>query len=191
MFISSTVVWDEMNVSITQLTEYPDTLTSTLIVCAKSSIEFKLILKESSVRNVKVNSEIINLKKESGYIIIQRIFNDKDIIEIEINSKLHLVPLKGCDDLAAVMYGKILLAQIGQEEYLCGVNDENINQMLTRAPSKQLSFVSDINGKRSMEFIPLFKVEDEVYSVYMKLNDNFSQNKNFTFAKDGSSAYLK
>jgi DUF1680 family protein len=191
MFISSTVVWDEMNASITQLTEYPDSLTSTLIVSVKRPTEFKLILKEGSVRTVKVNSESVNLKKENGYIIIQRIFNDKDTIEIGINALLHLVPLKGCEEMAAVMYGSILLAQICHDKCLRDITDENINQKLTRTPDKHLSFVLSINEKKIMEFIPLFRVEDEVYTVYMSQKNNFSQTKKFAFAKDGSSAYVK
>ena len=190
MFISSTVIWDEMNTTITQYSDYPDNLVSTLLIHVQEPVEFKLILKEASVKTVKVNSMEVNLVKESGYIIIQRVFDDEDRVEIEINSTLSLVPLKGCADIAAVMYGRILLAQLGQNSYLIDINNENINQKFTKSQNEQLLFIMDDKGESHVEFIPIFRVEEEAYTVYLNLKNNSSHNNRFSFVKDGSEAYI-
>lgn len=190
MFISSTVVWDEKNVSITQLTEYPDATSSTITVNTKSPVEFKLMLKESCVRAVKVNSESIDLEKENGYVVIQRIFKDKDTVEIEISVSLHLVHLKGCEEMASVMYGNVLLAQIGREQFFEGITDKNVNEKLKIAEGRKLTFSMYCNEEKRIEFIPLFRVEDEVYTVYISQKIDSLQIKEFTTAKDGSSAYM-
>ncbi|HZJ82670.1 MAG TPA: beta-L-arabinofuranosidase domain-containing protein [Clostridia bacterium] len=187
-FISSTVVWDEMKTKITQHTEYPDRLTSILVIEVTEPTKFRLLLKEGSVKAVKINSSHVDLKKERGFIIIERVFNDKDEIEIEIDAFLHLIPLKGCEEMAAVMFGKILLAQIGENQPLTGVSNDNINRKFTKLQKGELEFVLDDKENR-MRLIPLFRNEEEVYTVYMDLMRNFPENSKFAFAKDGSMAY--
>src|SRR5690606_3847163 len=48
-FISSAVHWKEKNVKITQHTQFPDALTSTLVVSADKPTTFTLVLKENHV----------------------------------------------------------------------------------------------------------------------------------------------
>ncbi|NLI61592.1 MAG: hypothetical protein GX375_09235 [Clostridiales bacterium] len=187
-FISSTVVWDKNKVKITQETEYPDSLRSTLLVQIDEPARFRLLLKEASVKAIRINSRYIEPKRESGFVVIERVYNDKDKIEIEIDAGLHLVPLIGCEEKAALMYGKVLLAQVGGNQYLTGISDSNINQRFTKLDKGELEFVLDDEGKER-SFIPLFRIEEEVYTVYMDLTGSSQEKNNFTFAKDGSAAY--
>jgi len=191
MFVTSTVIWEDRNVTITQTTDFPDNLVSLLTIGTQSPTEFKLMIKAAAVKAVRVNDLKIELQKDKGYIIIQRVFYDEDKIEIEIEASLHLVPLKGCEDVAAIMYGKILLAQIGQNQYLAEITNENINEKVIKSQNRQLSFAMIDNEGKTVVFIPLFRVEEEVYTVYLNLKGNTSQNDKFTFAKDGSGAYEK
>lgn len=188
-FIPSAVVWKEKHVTITQHTEFPDGLTSKLVVDAAGPSAFKLMLKEKAVKAVKINSAPIELIRENGYVGIQRVFQDQDTIEIEIEASLHLVPLQGSDRLAAVMFGTVLLAQIGQGSLLQGMSNANINERFVRAEKKQLEFALDDDQVKQAKFIPLFRVEEEAYSVYLDLEEDSSLNRRFSFAKDGSSAY--
>lgn len=188
-FISSTVVWNEKNAKITQLTEFPDGLTSTLVIEAAAPTDFKLMIKAGDVKAVQVNSAHIDLKEENGFIVIQRVFNDKDKIEIEIDACLRLVPLKGSEDLAAVMFGSILLAQIGPNKLLKGISIRNINENFVKLEKDRLEFVVDDGQGNKVIFIPLYRVEEEEYTVYLDLTGNSLQNNSFSFAKDGSSAY--
>jgi uncharacterized protein len=190
-FISSTVVWDEMNAKITQFSEYPDKLTSTLVIEVAKPTEFRLLIKESSVKAVKINSQNIDFKRECGYIALQRVFNNKDKIEIQINALLHLAPLKGSEGLAAVMYGNVLLAQVGQSKCFKGISDNNINEKLIKTQNENLEFVMNDDEGNRIKFIPLFRIEEEVYTVYINLTGVSSHNSKFSFAKDGNAAYEK
>ncbi len=189
-FISSIVVWNEKNIKITQLTEFPDSLTSTLLIEVDVPTEFTLMLKRKSVKAIKINSTPINLKEEEcGYILIQRVFNDKDIIEIEIDAFLHLIPLQGGEGSAAVMYGNVLLAQIGQTRILKDITNCNINETIVKVEKDRLEFeIVDDQGNK-VKFIPLFRVDEEEYTVYLDLKGNPLHNNCFSFAKDGSAAY--
>lgn len=166
MFISSTVVWDERNVIITQCSDYPDNLVSKLTVHVKEPTEFKLILKEAPVITVSVNSEYINLIRENGYIVIQRVFSDGDTIEIGIRASLSLVPLKGREDMAALVYGRVVLAQLGEDSRQANILKENVAQRLVRTKDPQLTFTMDGHEKQHSKLIPLYRVEDETYTVY-------------------------
>lgn len=192
-FISSTVVWNEMNAKITQLTEFPDNLHSILEIEMKEPTEFTLLLKEDSVNAVKINGAPLELKKVNGYIVIQCVFNDKDKIEIDINAFLHLVPLKGSVSMAAVMYGSVLLAQIGCSKPLKDFSNQNINDKIVKLDNERLEFVVHDELKNEAKLIPLFRVEEEEYTVYWDLTGNTVQNGSFpfSFVKDGSSAYEK
>jgi DUF1680 family protein len=165
-FISSTVEWKEIGAVISQFSDFPDSETSTLVIHLQKPAEFKLMLKEASVKTVKLNSQEIAITKENGFIIIRRVFKDNDQIEIEISASLSLVPLKGCDDMAAVLYGRILLAQLGEPTRLDGVTNENVGNKFTRTTDAQLAFSADA-GPGRVKFIPLYRVENENYSVYL------------------------
>ncbi|MFC0470168.1 beta-L-arabinofuranosidase domain-containing protein [Halalkalibacter kiskunsagensis] len=188
-FISSKVVWNEKNAKITQLTEFPDNLTSTLMIEVAAPTKFKLMLKGEAVKAIKINSILIDLKKEHGYIVIDRVFNNKDKIEIEIDIFLHLVPLQGSEGLAAVMFGNVLLAQIGQTSPLKGITNRNINETFVKLQKDRLEFAVDDDQGNKVTFIPLYKVEEKEYTVYLDLTGTLSQNSSFSFAKDGSAAY--
>ncbi len=189
-FISSTVVWDEKKAKITQLSSYPDSLTSTLSVEVTQPVEFSLLLKETSVNAVTINSIPVTLYKEKGYIIINRLFHNNDIIEIKINASLHLVPLKGSNDFAAVMYGKILLAQIGQNLSLYGISDSNIDKNIVKMQCKKLGFNFTDSENNGSKFIPLYQIENETYTVYMDLTGSSQKVGDFSLVNDGSIAYV-
>lgn len=187
-FISSTVSWDEMNVCISQVTEYPDNLTSTLTIKVTQPTEFSILLKERSVKAVTINSDCVDLEKKDGYIIIHREFHNLDEIKIEINAYLHLVPLKGCENRAAVMYGNILLAGIGENQSIRDISNNNINTKFKSNKKDELEFVFE-EGENKIRFIPLYRIEEEVYTVYMDITGTSLANDKFIFAVDGSAAY--
>jgi len=188
-FISSILTWKEKKVTVAQHTDFPDTLTSMLIISANEPTAFTLVLKENNVANVKINSSSIAFKRKNGYIFIQREFHDQDTVEIEINAPLHLVPLPGDEHLLAVKYGSIVLAQLGGMKQYIGITNENLNEKLVRCPTGELEFtMNDVCGNAAI-LKPLFRIEHEEYSVYLDFTGRSSQKNSFSFAKDGSSAY--
>jgi len=188
-YISSTVVWEEKKVKVVQHTQFPDKVTSTLTITADEPTAFALMLKDKAVKAVKINSAPIELKKENGYVVIQRVFRDRDQIEIDIEASLHFVPLQGGEGKAAVMYGSVLLAQVGTYRHLKDITAQNIGDRFVKRQQDRLEFVVNDEQGHQATFIPLFRVEEEMYSVYMDIKGGSSRHSDFTFAMDGSAAY--
>jgi DUF1680 family protein len=188
-FISSTAVWGEKKINIVQRTSFPDSLTSTLVIEADEPAEFRILFKEKVVKAVEINSRRIELRRENGYVAIERVFRDGDRIDIEIEASLRWVPLPDSEALAAVMFGSVLLAQVGGDKPLRGIMDGNINEKFVRSQTGRLEFVVEDEQGGQARFIPLFRVEDEQYSVYLNRSGDTAPDRRFTFAADGSAAY--
>ncbi|MBB6734740.1 beta-L-arabinofuranosidase domain-containing protein [Cohnella zeiphila] len=187
-FIPSTLDWKERNIKIAQRTDFPDRLTSTLVIESAEPAEFKLMLKERAVKSIKINSVSIDLKKEHGYVAVQRVFRHNDKIEIAIDASLHLVPLQGSEGLSAVMYGSVLLAQVGGNP-LKGITVQKLHDKFVKLESDRLELAVDDEQGNQTKFIPLYRVEEEEYTVYLNLTGNHVSNNGFSYAKDGRSAY--
>ncbi|WP_339261182.1 beta-L-arabinofuranosidase domain-containing protein [Paenibacillus sp. FSL R5-0713] len=187
-FISSTVEWSE-HTRIEQCSKYPDTLVSTLVIKTVRPVILALYLKEKSVAAVKINASAPDVQHKNGYIVIEREFHDRDIIEIEIDAKLHLVPLQGSDSKAAMMYGNILLAQLGDYRRVKGMTAGNLHEKIVRLPGEELAFVAESEQGEVLNFIPLFRVEETRYSVYLDLGNDASPARPFSVAETGSAAY--
>ncbi|OOM82269.1 hypothetical protein CLPUN_04080 [Clostridium puniceum] len=188
LFVESKVNWIEKNMTITQHTDYPNSLKASFTITAERPKFCKFIFKEHNVKKISINDKSVEIIKKDGFIIIEYTFNNNDIINVEIEAKLHLVPLLGCDGVVAIMYGPILLAELGSEEYIGEINNENINLVLSKTNDEELTF-SVINNS-SIKFIPLFRVEDEKYTVYINNKKIRNIKRNFSKAEDGSGAYV-
>ncbi|MFC4302154.1 hypothetical protein [Cohnella boryungensis] len=99
------------------------------------------------------------------------------------------VPLPDSEALAAVMFGSVLLAQVGGDKSLRGIMDGNINEKFVRSQTGRLEFVVEDEQGSQADFIPLFRVQDEQYSVYLDRSGHAAPYRRFTFAADGSAAY--
>ena len=87
------------------------------------------------------------------------------------------------------MFGNVLLAKIGQTRLLKGITNRNINDRFVKLQKDWLEFAAEDDQGNRVNFIPLFRVEEEEYMVYLDLTGNSLQNSSFSFAKDGSAAY--
>lgn len=166
-YISSETYYEDLGVTISQKSSYPDELSSVLNIYTDKPAEFKLMLKADTVKSLSLNGVSCDLRQENGFIVLQQLFNNNDKIHIDVNASLRLVPLKSNNNLAAVMFGNILLAQIGGLQDLYGFTNENINQKLMRCDGEELKFAFADNLKNEIRFVPLYRVEDEIYSVYL------------------------
>lgn len=188
-YISSEVYWPEMELKITQRSFYPDKPLSLLTVETTVPVTCNLVFRENTVNEIKVNGTSFEGKREKGFLILHRTFQDQDMIEIAIYSSLHMVRLPGSQSTAALMYGNILLAALGDLRFLPGIDESSLISRIKRLPSEELAFeLTDNEGKRNI-FVPLFRIEDETYTVYLNLSGKQENVTDFSFAKDGQCAY--
>lgn len=107
---------------------------------------------------------------KNGYIEIEREWKD-NVIRLVLKSGLRFEELPDCPELAAVMDGPIVLAGLTDND--CGLAGENISDiMLPRTEHtygtyvwKQNCYVTR-NQPVNTEFVPLYEVTDERYTVY-------------------------
>ncbi|SFF08813.1 hypothetical protein SAMN05216378_5049 [Paenibacillus catalpae] len=184
-FISSTAVWKERRVVIDQRTSFPDSLTSTLYIEADEPVELRIMFREKAVKNIKVNHEHIEFRKEEGYVSVERLFRKGDRIDIEIEASLRLVPLPGSEASAALMYSNVLLARVGDDKPLKGISDRNLQEKFAIQEGRLEVLIQDEEAR----FIPLFRVEEEIYSVYIDWSGHAVPELGFSFAADGRAAY--
>ncbi|MGO4545473.1 beta-L-arabinofuranosidase domain-containing protein [Paenibacillus sp. 2TAB23] len=189
-FISSTAAWKDGGIVIDQQTCYPDSLMSSLYFEVEEPVELRILFREKSVKNVKFNHESIQLQKEDGYVGVERLFRKGDRIDIEIEASLRLVPLPGSEALAAVMYGNVLLARIGDDKPLKGITEWNLEERIVEITHEEkLEVLLEDEEGILARFIPLFSVEEESYSVYINWSDYRGPDRDFSFAADGRAAY--
>lgn len=205
MFVSSTVVWDDLGVVIAQETDFPDNPVSRLKIGVRQPTAFTLMLKASAIKTVRVNGFVTDLQEKNGFFSLERIFHDGDEIGIDIQAGLAYVPLKGSQALEAVMYGKVLLAAIpnGNVTYTSIPNgnimdtavpndivpDGIMSQKMIRGSQAELEFISADEQGRQLRYIPLFRIEDETYSVYMDRMGTANSIPCPGAAKNGRTAY--
>ncbi len=187
-YISSTVVWKDKGVGIMQHSEFPDGLTSTLTIQTAEPAAFSLMLKAGTIRAMKVNGAPVELKHEGGYVVLDRVYRDQDRIEIAIEDKLHSVPLPGNERVAALKYGSVLLARIDDGDW-SGIAADRLADRLVKRSGDRLAFEGTDEQGNTATFLPLFRVEDETYSVYWDWEGDAAKRSLFSHAKDGSAAY--
>jgi DUF1680 family protein len=189
-FISSTAVWKDRRIAIDQRTEFPNSLASSLFIEADEPSEIRILFREKAVKAIKVNSERIELRKKEGYIAVERLFRNGDRIDIEIEASLQLVPLPGSEALAALKYGNVLLAKVGDDPYLNGITVRKLQEKFaSRIQEGDLEVLVEDDDGRQARFVPLYKVEEEPYSVYLDWSGQEESYFGFSFAADGSAAY--
>jgi DUF1680 family protein len=116
LFFASEVNWKEKGVVIRQETRFPDEAGTRLIVQTKSPARFSLNVRipywaENASVTINGKSYLPNEKLvPSSYAKIERTWKDGDRVEVKLPMRLHLQTIPDDENLAAVMYGPVVLA---------------------------------------------------------------------------------
>ena len=170
-------------------------------VGSKTKIKLKKIPKDAAILyfrakgtgRILVNNKEYKRNVSQGYVEVEGL-HDGDCVEAELMPTLHIQPLAGSRERGALMYGNILLAQLGpyvwmeemEERALEQMDEKWLNKMLVRLDTKQLRFAWKSRPK--IQFIPLYEVEDEEYSVYL-LRHPLAQTQAKNCVEYGQAAY--
>ena len=135
--------------------------------------------------------------KSSSYYVVDRIWRDRDRLEITLPMRLHMEAMPDDSSVRAIMYGPLVLAgRLGTE----GITDANRRAVptpprevpefknpnvpkapeLTTASDDPATWIKAVPGKplefrttgQSKDFtlVPLYRLFDERYAVYWKIN---------------------
>jgi uncharacterized protein len=200
-FVASELSWRERRVRIRQTTAFPDSAQTRLAVHAETPTAFTLRLRHPAwcrTMTVRVNGKHIHESREAGrWFDVARRWRDGDTVEIALPMHLHLAPLPGAPDVAALMFGPLVLAaRLGREGIQPGddliVNERTYGDVLRQAepsPLPQLRLggrsleevvanaggaftfrvPAQATGMRDLELVPYHRITHERYALYWQL----------------------
>jgi uncharacterized protein len=196
LFIASELNWQDKGIRLRQETSFPEQGRTTLTIRSAKPVELALNIRipywATSGGTVKLNGETLPVfSSPSSYLSLKRVWKDNDKVEVSLPMSLHIDPMPDDHSLQAVMYGPLVLAgKLGNE----GLNQENTYPGYDTAPKGDAVSVAPIANPSSdplgwvepagdsplsfktvgqsqkAEIAPLYKVSDQRYAVYWKVN---------------------
>jgi len=197
-FIASTLDWAEKRVRLRQTTAFPDEAGTRLSVDVARPTRFALRLRHPAwcpQLTVRLNGRTLVDSTEPGrYVELERVWRQGDVVDVALPMRLHLQPLPGASDIAAVMVGPIVLAaRLGREgmrpgddiiasQYLYGEvlkGPQALPQLALRGRALEdavrpagapLSFRAPASAPgHELELAPFHRIAHERYSLYWQL----------------------
>lgn len=200
LFIASELHWREKKLHVVQITRFPDEASTEFVMRAKSPVGMKLKLRHPGwcrQATVSINDRFHAASERPGsYIEIEREWRDGDVVKLELPMRLRLETLPGAPDIAALMYGPVVLAaRFGTEGLTPGadiiVNERtsgdmlNIPRELPRLALSARTLEEKVRRKaddrlvfsvkalsrpdRELELIPYHRIAHERYNLYWQL----------------------
>lgn len=126
MYISSSINWTEKNVLIEQVTDIPNTPNARFTINTDNKTEFAIYFRIPSWSidiNIKINNETASFEEENGYVYINHVFSNNDIIEISFGIEVGFRNLSDNTNAVAFTYGPLVLS--------AGLGDEKMDESTT------------------------------------------------------------
>ncbi len=113
LFVPSTLHWTERNIKVEQATAFPQEDFTRLTI--KGSGEFNLNVRVPQWATkgffVKINGKKQEVGAKPGsYLSLSRVWEDGDIVEMQMPFQFHLDPVMDQQNIASLFYGPVLLA---------------------------------------------------------------------------------
>jgi hypothetical protein len=204
LFIASELNWKDKGLVITQETKFPESETTTLLFKADKPVELTVRIRcpqwLSSDAQFTLNGKKLDVSGAAGeYAAIRRKWRDDDKLEVILPMSLRVETLPHSENIAAFLYGPIVLAgQLGTEgmpsSYAPNQSDYNkiadpnvpvligdINNILVHmepVAGKPLMFQTKGIGKpEDITLIPFYRTHHQRYSVYWQVISEEMWNK--------------
>ena len=199
LFIASELNWKEKQLRVVQQTQFPDQASTQLTIHTAAALKHKIKIRKPmwcDQMTIKVNGHPAKASTSmDGYVALERTWRNNDVITVDFPMRLHLQALPQNNDIAAIMYGPIVMAaRLGHEGITPGadivVNERTIGSVLEhpmdlpqldakqetldakvkRTAGAALSFkVNTASPDHELELIPFHRIAHERYTLYWKL----------------------
>lgn len=195
LFIGSEVNWPEKKVRIVQDTNFPEEARTTLTIKTdgptKISLHVRVPYWAGTGFAFKINGRPQNISANAGsYIVLGREWKDGDKVEVSLPMSLQLAPIPDDPTLQAMMFGPLVLAgRLGtsglSKEMIYGSEGPDDKKTIpvpeiSSAAKDAASWVEPVKDDHltfrtvgqsaNVDLIPLYKLFDERYTVYWKVN---------------------
>jgi DUF1680 family protein len=199
LFIPSRLTWPEKNLSLTQDTTFPKSDQTTLTITSPHPKAFRLLLRIpywSRGASVKINGEQQSTPlSPDSYVSFDRTWKPGDKIELVLPMALHLHRATDNPNMAAIMYGPLVLAGVfgrnnmppsdltnNNYETFGGFPDpavpsltgssDDLASWIKPVPGQALTFTTvNAGNPRDVTLKPFYSIHHERYSVYWQYSD--------------------
>ena len=199
LFIPSELTWKEKGIKLVQQNKFPEEPSTHLTIEEVKDENVPLYIRyplwAASGAVVKVNGENINLNQKPGsYIVLNNHWKAGDKIDVTFPMSLHLVAVNDNPDLAAVLYGPIVLAgDMGTEgmkapepfakdqlDYkdlpvpgdiitTLNVKGRKLNDWLVPVNGRPMDFKTVDAASKEINMIPYYQIDEQRYVLYWNL----------------------
>jgi DUF1680 family protein len=199
LFIPSELTWKEKGINLVQQTKYPEEAATHLTIEEVKDSNFPLYIRYPSWAvsgaAVTINGEKVKvIQKPGSYVVLNRNWKAGDKIDITYPMSLHLVAANDDPDMAAVLYGPIVLAgDMGTEgmkspepfardqlDYkdipvpkdiitTLNVSGKKLDDWLDPVKNKPLVFKTVDVASKAITMIPYYRIDEQRYVIYWDL----------------------
>jgi DUF1680 family protein len=199
LFIPSELNWKEKGIELLQQTKFPDEDVTHLTIKKVKEGKIPLYIRYPSWANsgavISVNGKNIKVEQKPGsYIVLNENWKAGDKIDISYPMTLHLVSTNDNPDMAAVLYGPIVLAgdmgtkdmQIpepfakDQLDYkdvpipddiitALNVKGKKVDDWLVPVNGDPLEFKTVDAAPKEVTMIPFYRIDKERYVIYWNM----------------------
>ncbi|MBL7134040.1 MAG: glycoside hydrolase family 127 protein, partial [Phycisphaerae bacterium] len=199
LFIASQLTWADKGLVVRQETNFPEQEGTNLMFSCEKPVELALHVRVPywAVNGVivKINGIEQDLKAQRGsYLVVERAWADGDCVAISMPMSLHLHRMPDDPNVAAIMYGPVVLAgRLGSDGldremiYIVDqramnhaddwpvphfiVDTDDLNAWIKPVPGEGLMFhTAGAGDPTDVMLVPLYKITGERQSVYWTIS---------------------
>ncbi|MBP1660489.1 MAG: hypothetical protein H6P95_1681, partial [Candidatus Aminicenantes bacterium] len=199
LFIASELKWVEKGVTVRQETRFPDEGMTTISVGAAKPVQMALRIRipawAAGPCVVRLNGKAIEVTSSpSSYLTIDRLWKDGERIEVDLPMALRLERLPDRPDVAAFVYGPIVLAgalgggdKLGEDmvygkygpegepakvPYLDVKATDPLETWIKPVAGMPMTFRTSYAGKpEDFTLVPFYKLFGERYAIYWQIGE--------------------
>ena len=201
LFIPSELTWKEKGFKLVQQTKYPEEATTHLTIQEIKEANVPLYIRYPSWATsgaiITINGKNVKISQKPGsYIVLNRSWRTGDKIDITYPMSLHLVATNDNPNMAAVVYGPVVLSgdmgtegmeapmpfavKRDQNDYrntpvpdniisTLNISGNNLNTWLTPENGKPLVFKTKGVASKEITMIPYYQIARQRYVIYWNL----------------------
>ncbi|HLP18317.1 MAG TPA: beta-L-arabinofuranosidase domain-containing protein [Bacteroidota bacterium] len=180
LFIPSELRWKRRNIVLRQETRFPEQDTVSVTLAMESAQSFPVYFRNPRWAydgvQLKVNGRVISPRRDSsGYLVVDREWNNGDRIEAVMPMSLHTECMPDNPNRIAFLYGPIVLAaQLGVTipDPVFGTpvlltDNRTVTDWLKPVADRPLTFaLREVGQPVNPVFQPFYATNDQYYSVY-------------------------
>lgn len=160
---------------------HPDCRAEVLTIHTQAPVEFTLHVRipwwVQGEAVVCVNGqEQARVSGKSGFVTLHRLWENGDVVRIEMPLGVHTWSLPEDPNMVAFLYGPVLLAGLCDEERQLTIQGKDAATILTHDGEREWGSWKDtfktVGQERGLRFIPLYQVGYETYTIYFPLKNN-------------------